>query len=377
MAQTKSERWWSGTQYWTLDLRSIARMLFAQDPTLTVGLTSTTQIRSHERVSASFNLGHPWIDQRPTESRRLLAPSERIAHGGAQGCQRRSIAGGRHADARTPQTKNWPVLNLEKVMASTEGRFSPGNPNVGKQTAKVRRTASSLTVGEKFRSRQTKFHFDRLRTTPPRDDTEMAQRSSSRKLAYTGIHRPCGDEPRTAPTPTLAPNWRWWFASLEDEKGGAELPDARLYIPREYSVERSTHLARRSAQNPASRRSHDQGQGSCQGGPTWQRRVEKRKRLERLTVGPAQQSLPWLLRACRHSDGSRDRKGFVGQTEVVGLGSLFPLFFLFYVSIFLLFKFKLLSNLNFHSCGKFILNFILCHEQYQFGDIFIYTLFLS
>jgi hypothetical protein len=78
-------------------------MLFAQDPTLTVRLTSTTQIRSHERVSASFNLGHLWIDQRPMVL--LLSPKSTrwlsTAH------QRRSIAGGRAI--RRPDAPN---LNL-------------------------------------------------------------------------------------------------------------------------------------------------------------------------------------------------------------------------------------------------------------------------
>jgi hypothetical protein len=58
----------------------------------------------------------------------------------------------------------------------------------------------------------------------------------------------------------------------------------------------------------------------------------------------------------------------VGRNEEIGPAGYLPLFFLFYVSLFLLFKFKLISNLNFQSRGKLILNFILCHEQYQFGD---------
>jgi hypothetical protein len=94
----------------------------------------------------------------------------------------------------------------------------------------------------------------------------------------------------------------------------------------------------------------------------------------------ARETGPWgpTVGAMRKDELGRAGLNFlVGR---IGAGSPltpFPLFFLFYVPLFLLFKFKLLSNLNFHSCGKFILNFILCHEQYQFGDIFIYTPFLS
>jgi hypothetical protein len=69
--------------------------------------------------------------------------------------------------------------------------------------------------------------------------------------------------------------------------------------------------------------------------------------------------------------GPRGGGSVVGRNEEIGPAGYLPLFFLFYVFLFLLFKFKLLSNLNFHSRGKLILNFILCHEQYQFGDIFI------
>jgi hypothetical protein len=59
------------------------------------------------------------------------------------------------------------------------------------------------------------------------------------------------------------------------------------------------------------------------------------------------------------------------------VGFFFILLFSIPFSFFSIFKFKLLADLNSHSHGKLILNFILCHEQYRFGDIFLWTLFLS
>jgi hypothetical protein len=58
---------------------------------------------------------------------------------------------------------------------------------------------------------------------------------------------------------------------------------------------------------------------------------------------------------------------------------LFTPFFILFILCFPFSPFQIQTpfKFKFHSCGKFILSFILCHNQYQFQNIFIYVLFLS
>jgi hypothetical protein len=73
---------------------------------------------------------------------------------------------------------------------------------------------------------------------------------------------------------------------------------------------------------------------------------------------------------------TRWRTRLMGRPWSFSLGAFFFLFFLFSVSLFRLFKFKLISNLNFKSCDKFVFRLYGAVKVLTFGNIILYIYFL-
>jgi hypothetical protein len=71
---------------------------------------------------------------------------------------------------------------------------------------------------------------------------------------------------------------------------------------------------------------------------------------------------------------ARWRTRLMGRPWSFSPGTFSFLFFLFSVSLFLLFKFKLFSNLNFKSCYKFVFRLYGAVKVLTFGNIILYIL---